>query len=129
MNTVALGGFRYIITFTDDWSRYITIQLLKNKNEATQALISYYNHVTNLHEKNIKRIHSDLGGEFVDHTWKDFCSSKGIQCTYAPRKSPQLNGISEVANRILYNKTRAMMLDTNLPKARIILLHIYLLPK
>src|SRR3990167_3071130 len=129
LNTVALGGFRYIITFTDDWSRYITIQLLKNKNEATQALISYYNHVTNLHEKSIKRIHYDLGGEFVDHTWKDFCSSKGIQCTYAPRKSPQLNGISEVANRILYNKTRAMMLDTNLPKARIILLHIYLLPK
>ena len=32
MNVLALGGFKYIITFTDDWSRYISVYLLKTKN-------------------------------------------------------------------------------------------------
>src|SRR3990167_5848118 len=116
MNVTALGGFKYIITFTDDWSRFITVYLLKNKNEATQAYKKFFNLVTNLHDKKIKRIHSDLGGEFMDTECKQHNESNGVLCSQAPRKTPQLNGVAEVANRILFNKARAMMADSNLPK-------------
>ena len=116
MNVTALGGFKYIITFTDDFSRFITVYLLKNKNEATQAYKKFFNLVTNLHDKKIKRIHSDLGGEYMDTEWKQHNESNGVLCSQAPRKTPQLNGVAEVANRILFNKARAMMADSNLPK-------------
>ena len=115
-NITALGGFRYIITFTDDFSRYIVIALLKNKSDATQALVNYVNRATNLHNKQIIRVHADQGGEFVDKIWKQFCLNKGIELTYAPRKTPQLNGVAEVANRILFSKARAMLTDSSLPK-------------
>src|SRR3990167_6826877 len=83
----------------------------------TQAFINFSNLATNLHGHKIKRIHSDLGGEYMDTAWKKYNETNGIICTQAPRKTPQLNGIAEVANRILFNKARAMMADANLPKA------------
>ena len=117
MNVLALGGFKYIITFTDDSSRYISVYLLENKSDATQAFIKFANLATNQHGCKIKRLHSDLGEEFMDNTWKNYNETNRIICTQAPRKTPQLNGIAEVANRILFNKARAMMADANLPKA------------
>ena len=41
------GGKRFYITFTDDYSRYTRVYLLRNKDEATDAFIKYKNEVEN----------------------------------------------------------------------------------
>ncbi|KAK8715561.1 hypothetical protein V6N13_042892 [Hibiscus sabdariffa] len=36
MNTQARGGLQYFITFTDDFSRYVYIYLMRHKSEALE---------------------------------------------------------------------------------------------
>jgi hypothetical protein len=36
MSTIAGGGFQYFITFTDDFSRYEYVYLIKHKSESLE---------------------------------------------------------------------------------------------
>ena len=55
-NTMTRGGKRFYITFIDDYSRYITVYLLRNKNKARDAFIKYKSQVENQLSKKIKRL-------------------------------------------------------------------------
>ena len=41
MQTKSAGGARYVVTFIDDYSRCGTVQLLKTKEQAQEALEAY----------------------------------------------------------------------------------------
>ncbi|KAK8704850.1 hypothetical protein V6N13_048462 [Hibiscus sabdariffa] len=47
MNTQARGGFQYFITFTDDFSRYEYIYLMRHKYEALEKFKEFKNEVEN----------------------------------------------------------------------------------
>ena len=47
-NTMTRSGKRFYITFIDDYSRYTRVYLLRNKEEAMDAIIKYKNEVENL---------------------------------------------------------------------------------
>ncbi|KAK8978738.1 hypothetical protein V6N11_001744 [Hibiscus sabdariffa] len=49
MNTQARGGFHYFITFTDDFSRYGYIYLMRHKSEALEKFKEFRNEVQNQH--------------------------------------------------------------------------------
>ncbi|KAK8669977.1 hypothetical protein V6N13_104744 [Hibiscus sabdariffa] len=51
MNTQARGGFHYFITFTDDFSRYGYIYLMRHKSEALEKFKEFRNEVQNQHDK------------------------------------------------------------------------------
>ena len=55
-------GKRFYITFINDYSRYIRVYLLRNKDEARYAFINYKNEVENQLSKKIKRLRIDRGG-------------------------------------------------------------------
>ncbi|KAK8667495.1 hypothetical protein V6N13_007644 [Hibiscus sabdariffa] len=46
MNTQARGGFQYFITFTDDFSRYGYIYLMRHKSEALERFKEFKNKLT-----------------------------------------------------------------------------------
>ncbi|KAK9006918.1 hypothetical protein V6N11_019248 [Hibiscus sabdariffa] len=46
MNTHARGGFQYFITFTDDFSRYGYIYLMRHKSEALEKFKEFKNELT-----------------------------------------------------------------------------------
>ena len=46
------GGKRFYITFINDYSRYIRVYLLRNKDEAMDAFIKYKNVENQLRKKN-----------------------------------------------------------------------------
>ncbi|KAK8696647.1 hypothetical protein V6N13_001779 [Hibiscus sabdariffa] len=46
MNTQARGGFQYFITFTDDFSRYGYIYLMRHKSEALEKFKEFKNELT-----------------------------------------------------------------------------------
>ena len=56
------GGKRFYITFIDDYSRYISVYLLRNKDEAKDVFIKYKNEVKNQLSKKIKMCRTDRGG-------------------------------------------------------------------
>ena len=110
-------GEKYYITFTDDFSRYLTIYLLKSKDESIKMFQIYKNMAETLHNgSKIIKIHSDRGGEYTSNKWKEFCEKEGIQISFSPRKTPQLNAVAESANRIVNWKIRAVLADSGLPK-------------
>jgi hypothetical protein len=54
MSYVARGGFKYFITFTDDFSEYGYIYLIRHKLESIEKLKEFHNEVQNQLGKTIK---------------------------------------------------------------------------
>nr|GEZ27074.1 hypothetical protein [Tanacetum cinerariifolium] len=77
----------YFVTFTDDFSRYGYVCLLKHKHEVFET--------------------------FTD----DFNSDHGIIAHRTPPYTPQHNGVSERRNRTLLDMVRSIMSQTTIPKS------------
>ena len=61
--------------------------LLRNNDEALESFIHYKKEIENQHNKKIKVLRSDKGGEYESHIG-DFCSQDGIvQQTTVPYSS------------------------------------------
>ena len=56
MSTCARGGYEYFITFTDDYSRYGYIYLMRHKSEAFEKFKEYKAEVENHRGKSIKSL-------------------------------------------------------------------------
>lgn len=73
--------------------------------------------IQNQFKTNIQILRSDNGGEFVNNSMKEFFKTKGmIHQTSCPKHSEQ-NGVAERKNRILLEITRALMLESKVPKS------------
>jgi hypothetical protein len=59
-----LGGYKYFITFIDDFSRYGYIFLIHEKSEALDMFKIYKTEIELKQEKKTKIVRSDRGGEF-----------------------------------------------------------------
>nr|GEZ59887.1 retrotransposon protein, putative, Ty1-copia subclass [Tanacetum cinerariifolium] len=99
----------YFITFTDDYSRYGYVYLLKHKHEVFETFKVFKSEVENQLEKAIKAIRSDRGGEYISQEFKDYLKACGIVQQLTPSYTPHHNGVSERRNRTLLNMVRSMM--------------------
>ena len=54
MSSIARGGFQYFVTFTDDFSRYGYIYLMRHKSETFEKFKEFQNEVENQRGKRIK---------------------------------------------------------------------------
>ncbi|KAK8670843.1 hypothetical protein V6N13_037457 [Hibiscus sabdariffa] len=102
MNTQARGGFQYFIIFTDDFSRYGYIYLMRHKSEALQRFKEFKNEVQNQHGKSIKALRSDRGGEYLSQDFDELLKECGIVSQLTPPGTPQWNGVSERRNRTFW---------------------------
>src|SRR5688572_29412961 len=101
MSTTARGGFQYFITFTDDFSRYGYVYLMRHKSETFEKFKEFQNEVENQRGKKIKALRSDRGGEYLSHEFSNHLKSCGIVPQLTPPGTPQRNGVSERRNRTL----------------------------
>ncbi|KAL4311612.1 hypothetical protein GQ457_01G021040 [Hibiscus cannabinus] len=115
MNTQARGGYQYFITFTDDFSRYGYIYLMRHKSEALESFKEFKNEVQNQHGKSIKALRSDRGGEYLSQDFDELLKECGIVSQLTPPGTPQWNGVSERRNRTLLDMVRSMMSHIDLP--------------
>ncbi|GJT25812.1 retrotransposon protein, putative, ty1-copia subclass [Tanacetum coccineum] len=115
--TVSREGASYFITFTDDFSRYGYVYLMKHKHEVFETFKVFQNEVENQLGKKIKAIRSDRGGEYLSHEFVNHMKSCGIVSQLTPPYTPQHNGVSERRNQTLLDMVRSMMNLTTLPKS------------
>ncbi|GJU23661.1 retrotransposon protein, putative, ty1-copia subclass [Tanacetum coccineum] len=108
-------GASYFITFTDDYSRYGYVYLLKHKHEVFETFKVFKNEVENQLGKTIKEIRSDHGGEYISQEFKYYLKANGIVQQLTPPYTPQHNRVSEMRNRTLLDMVRSMMNLTTLP--------------
>ncbi|GJU07213.1 retrotransposon protein, putative, ty1-copia subclass [Tanacetum coccineum] len=64
-------GANYFITFTDDFSRYGYVYLLKQKHEVFETFKVFQKEVENQLGKTIKLVRSDRGGEYMSQEFLD----------------------------------------------------------
>ncbi|GJY42410.1 retrotransposon protein, putative, ty1-copia subclass [Tanacetum coccineum] len=112
---VSRQGASYFITFTDDYSRYGYVYLLKHKHEVFETFKVFKNEVENQLGKTIKVLRLDRGGEYISQEFKDYLKACGIVQQLTPPYTPQHNGVSERRNRTLLDMVRSMMNLTTLP--------------
>ena len=92
------GGKRYFITFTDDYSKYTYVYLLRTKDEAFEKFKIFKEEVENMLGKRIRRIRSDRGGEYRLNEYSKFCETHGIIREELAPNSPPKNGVMERKN-------------------------------
>ncbi|GKE59053.1 retrotransposon protein, putative, ty1-copia subclass, partial [Tanacetum coccineum] len=92
---VSKQGASYFITFTDDYSRYGYVYLLKHKHEVFKTFKVFKNEVENQLGKTINALRSVRGGEYVSQYFKDYLKACGIVQQLTPLYTPQHNGVSE----------------------------------
>ncbi|KAJ9561476.1 hypothetical protein OSB04_006636 [Centaurea solstitialis] len=108
-------GERYFVTFTDDFSRYGYVYLIKHKSETIEVFRTFQNEVENQLNRKIKTLRSDRGGEYLSQEFRDHLRSCGIIAQLTPPRTPQHNGVAERRNRTLLDMVRSMMSRTALP--------------
>lgn len=116
MKTKSIGGSKYMMTLTDDFSRktFLFFMASKESDQVTNNVKTFTNAAENEKETKLKRFRSDNGTEFDNKTLNRFFDDKGIKheltCTY----TPQQNGVAERANRTIVERAKCMLFDANL---------------
>ncbi|GJU96241.1 retrotransposon protein, putative, ty1-copia subclass [Tanacetum coccineum] len=98
---VSRQGASYFVTFTDDFSRYGYVYLLKHKHEVFETFKVFQKEVENQLGKTIKSLRSDRGGEYMSQEFLDHLKEHGIIAHRTPPYTPQNNGVSERRNRTM----------------------------
>ncbi|RVX00946.1 Retrovirus-related Pol polyprotein from transposon TNT 1-94 [Vitis vinifera] len=118
-------GQKYFISFIDDFSRYMYLYILHNKNEALEAFKVFKAEVEKQYDKQIKIVRSDRGGEYYGRYLEDgqspgpfakFLQEHGIVTQYTMLGSPDQNGVAERRNQTLLDMVRSMLSNSKLPK-------------
>lgn len=113
--TVSLGKRVYYISFTDDFSRWTTLYLLRTKDQAFSAYKSFEAWVNNHRKVSILILHADRGGEYLDDDFSLHLEEHGTLQKLTVHDTPEDNGVSERLNRTLAEKMRAMLIASGLP--------------
>nr|GEW71987.1 hypothetical protein [Tanacetum cinerariifolium] len=98
---VSRQGASYFITFTDDYSHYGYVYLLKHKHKVFEMYRVFINEVENQLGKTIKALRSDRGGKYISQEFKDYFKACGIVQQLTAPYTPQHNGVSERRNHTL----------------------------
>ena len=111
-----IDGGKYFQVILDDFSHFLVVKILKNKNEAEDNLKNYVEELKTQHNVPVKSFRLDNGDEFTSTAFKDYAKRKGIYLEYTMPYSPQMNGKSERMNRTLLNMIRTKIIESGIPK-------------
>lgn len=75
---VSRRGASYFVTFTDDYSRYGYVYLLKHKHEVFETFKVFKAEVELQTGKKIKALRSDRGGEYLSQEFVSYLAENGI---------------------------------------------------
>jgi transposase InsO family protein len=115
MSVEARGGYRYVLTFTDDLSGYGYVYLMKHKSETFEKFKEFQSEVENHGNKKIKFLRFDRRREYLSYKFGTYLRQCGIVSQLTPPGTPQHNGVSKHCNRTLLDMVRSMMSLTDLP--------------
>ena len=69
---LSMSGFRYWITFINNYLRFCFVMPLKAKSQAFEAFKTFKDFAENQSKQKIKILHDDKGGEYMSNAFIDF---------------------------------------------------------
>ena len=108
MSTESIGGKKYFVTFTDDYSCCCSVYFMKHKSEVLEKFKDFEAATTSSRER-IRKLRTDNGGEYVSKEFEAYLKSKRIFHEVSVPHSPEQNGVAERMNRTLMESARSML--------------------
>ena len=109
----SLGGYTYILTITDNYSRKSWVRLTKQRKEL-QALFLELKVTIELETgRKLQAVRLDNAPKFK--ALGSYLQAYGVQFEYTTAYTPEQNGVAERLNRSLITIARSMLLDAKLP--------------
>ncbi|GJS59575.1 putative ribonuclease H-like domain-containing protein [Tanacetum coccineum] len=105
----------YCLVVTNDYSRFIYVFFLANKDKTSEILKTFNTGIENLIDLKAKMINCDNRTEFKNKVMNQFCEMKGIKREFSVARTPQQNRVAERKNRTLIEAARTMLADSKLP--------------
>ncbi|MBW0538230.1 hypothetical protein O181_077945 [Austropuccinia psidii MF-1] len=105
------SGYCYFLTMVDQHTSFKITKFLKHKSDVFNEFVIQQKLLENLHDRKIKKIVTDSGGEFVNQKFKDLANTCGFTHVVAPPYTPEYNGFAERANRTILDKARCLLLN------------------
>ena len=115
IDPIARDGYRYAISFVDDYSGAISVYFLKSKNEATAAAEKFLSDSSPY--GSVRRLRTDNGTEYTCAEFKSLMLKNKIKHEFSAPYSPHQNGTAERNWRSLFEMARCILLESNLPKS------------
>ncbi|KAE8891573.1 hypothetical protein PF005_g10963 [Phytophthora fragariae] len=109
MKPKSKGGAPYVLTFVDDYSKYVVGYFITKKSEVPVMFKTFINLYENQWGERIKFPRTDNGTEFVNKEMDRLCASNGIVHQKTVPYSPQQNGVAERINRTIMDNARIML--------------------
>ena len=106
-------GFKYFITFLDDYTKVSEVEILRAKSEAFPAFRRYLMR-NERGDFRCNRLRTDWGGEYSDHEFDRFRAESGIMWEPTASANPQQNGSSERLNQDLKGCVSTVLQETKL---------------
>ncbi|CAK1360853.1 unnamed protein product [Cercospora beticola] len=115
-------GYRYFISFIDNYTRYIEANLISRKSKAFSCFRDFKlraeNSDSNSSNKRprLKVLKSDNAKELVSSKVETLLKNSGVKHELSSPYNPEQNGLIERPNRTLLGEIRALLLESGLPK-------------
>lgn len=107
-------GFKYAMSFTDDYSGACFVYFLKNKSDTVVATEKFL--ADSAPFGKVKCIRSDNGTEFTSEAFRSLMRKNQIRHDTSAPYSPHQNGTAERYWRTLFEMGRCLLLEAKLPK-------------
>ncbi|MBW0500846.1 hypothetical protein O181_040561 [Austropuccinia psidii MF-1] len=113
----SVSGFQYFLTVIDQFTSFKVVRFLKRKLDAFSQFLSIKKGMENHHNRTLKKLVSDCGGDFLNANLNDLSRDCGFKHVFAPPETPQQNGFAQRANRNILEKACCMLGASNLPRS------------
>lgn len=112
MKNPSVSGYRYFVTFIDDFTRYTVVCFLRSKSEVYEKLVQFIRLAERSTGCKLRTLRTDNGSEYINHRTSKLLRQLGIRHETSVEYCPEQNGKSEIVNRILVEKARSMLADS-----------------
>ena len=121
---VSSDGFRYVVSFVDNYSGFVFVYFCKLKSDVTYCLQKFLADVSpvgkvkcllDISGADVKRLRSDGGGEYMGNEFKQVLVKNCIKHEQSAPYSPHQNGVAERSWRTLFEMGRCLLIGSGLP--------------
>lgn len=109
------SGYKYIVTFIDDHTRFSVIYLMKSKDQTFEISKQYKTLMEKKCGRKIMKLKSDRGGEYSSAKFLQYLADEGIETERGPADRPKADSVAEQYNRTLLSKLRSQLAHSGLP--------------
>ena len=111
----SIDGYKYVQSFTDDYSGAVFVYFLKKKSDAVLATEKFLADVSPYGK--VLTLRSDMGTEYTSNDFQTLMRKNKIRHETSAPYSPHQNGTAERGWRTLFEMGRCMLVESELPKS------------